>query len=96
LARILESQSGDVNSLHHQAVRSVGPMHRIVATSADGIIEAIERVSENKMDAEDRWEIGVQWHPEKLSDAPSARLFKAFVDVCRRSHENRETRRSRE
>jgi putative glutamine amidotransferase len=89
LVSIMESQSGDVNSLHHQAVRSVGPMHRVVATSADGIIEAIEHVRACDADADATWEIGVQWHPEKMSDPASRRLFKAFVDACRTSHENR-------
>lgn len=91
LARIFESQTGDVNSLHHQAVRAVGPMHRVVATSADGIIEAIEHVSACEADAEGdvSWEIGVQWHPEKMSGPASERLFEAFVDACRTRHENR-------
>ncbi len=69
-----------VNSLHHQAVREPGPAHRVVARAADGVIEAIEAVGEDPT----RWEIGVQWHPEKREDATSEALFRAFVDAARR------------
>ena len=81
LASILGDETCEVNSLHQQAVRRVGPMHRAVATSSDGVIEAIERSS----DSEEGWELGVQWHPEKMADEPSRRLFRAFVDACRGS-----------
>jgi putative glutamine amidotransferase len=86
LARILGSRSDQVNSLHQQAVRGAGPRYRVVATSPDGVIEAIER----RGDPAESWELGVQWHPEKLMNqsgelnASSDRLFRAFVDACRR------------
>jgi putative glutamine amidotransferase len=79
LAGILGCEEVSVNSLHHQAVRCVGPMHSIVATSPDGVIEAIERAQVAHGDA---WEIGVQWHPEKMQDDASERLFSAFVAAC--------------
>ena len=50
-----------VNSFHHQAVAAAGPHLRVVATSPDGIIEAVES-SEHKA------VMGVQWHPEWLGD----------------------------
>lgn len=78
LAKILAADSGKVNSLHQQAVRSVGPSHQVVARSPDGVIEAIERRDEPG----GRWELGVQWHPEKMSNDSSDRLFRAFVDAC--------------
>jgi putative glutamine amidotransferase len=81
LALILGSHGCHVNSLHQQAVRRVGPMHRAVATSPDGVIEAIERID----DEAKIWELGVQWHPEKMADDSSERLFSAFVSACRRS-----------
>lgn len=46
-----------VNSFHHQAVGDAGPRLRVTATSADGVIEAVES-------AEMKPVIGVQWHPE--------------------------------
>lgn len=69
-----------VNSLHHQAVLEVGRTHRVVARSPDGVIEAIEAVDDEAA----RWEIGVQWHPEKREDETSQALFLAFVDAARR------------
>lgn len=81
LADILGTRKILVNSLHHQAVRRVGPMHRVVASSPDGVIEALERYT----DATGPWEIGVQWHPEKMLEDSSNRLFRAFVDACRRT-----------
>ena len=81
LARILGSEVCEVNSLHQQAVRQVGPMHRVVASSSDGVIEAIERSDAGT----DIWELGVQWHPEKIADQSSRRLFRAFVSACQKS-----------
>ena len=50
-----------VNSFHHQAVDNPGDKFRAVATSLDGIIEAMES-------SEYKSVIGVQWHPECLAD----------------------------
>ena len=81
LAQILGSETCSVNSLHQQAVRRVGPMHRVVATSSDGVIEAIEQSDpDTKV-----WELGVQWHPEKMPEDSSRRIFRAFVAACRDS-----------
>lgn len=75
LAALVGAGAHPVNSLHHQAIRATGDAHRIAARSSDGVIEAIE--------ASDRWEIGVQWHPEKMDERTSAALFGAFVDAAR-------------
>ncbi len=75
LASILGAGAHPVNSLHHQAVRAIGETHRIAATASDGVIEAIEDL--------DRWEIGVQWHPEKMDESTSPALFAAFVEAAR-------------
>lgn len=86
LASLLGSRRDQVNSLHQQAVRDAGPRYEVVATSPDGVIEAIER----RGDRAKSWELGVQWHPEKMIDASgesnpsSERIFRAFVDACRR------------
>ena len=50
-----------VNSFHHQAVSDAGRRFRVVARSADGVIEAIESNEYKSI-------IGVQWHPECLAD----------------------------
>ena len=77
LSRILGQDTVLVNSQHHQAVDRVAPGFILAALSEDGIVEAIE-----KPDA--RFCLGVQWHPEWLSDADPAMqgLFDAFVNAC--------------
>lgn len=61
-----------VNSFHHQSVQRVAEDFKITATSLDGTIEAIEMCC-------DKFVVGVQWHPEDLSDHYSKALFRAFV-----------------
>jgi len=78
LARTLGATMGSVNSFHHQAVAEVGTRHRIVARSPDGVVEAIEAAS-----AKGPFELGVQWHPEKLDTPESRALFADFVSSCR-------------
>lgn len=77
LSSILGQDTVLVNSQHHQAVDRVAPGFTLAALSEDGIVEAIE-----KPDA--RFCLGVQWHPEWLSDADPAMqgLFDAFVNAC--------------
>ena len=77
LSRILGQDTVLVNSQHHQAVDRIAPGFTLAALSEDGIVEAIE-----KPDA--RFCLGVQWHPEWLSDADPAMqgLFDAFVNAC--------------
>lgn len=77
LSRILGQDTVLVNSQHHQAVDRVAPGFTLAALSEDGIVEAIE-----KPDA--GFCLGVQWHPEWLSDADPAMqsLFDAFVSAC--------------
>jgi len=95
LGAILESTEEHVNSLHHQAVGAVGPGHRAVAHGPGGVIEAIEISRESSArpskkpspepseSTRSRWEIGVQWHPEKMEEDSSTRLFNAFVEASR-------------
>jgi putative glutamine amidotransferase len=70
-----------VNSTHHQAIRDVAPDWRAVGHAPDGVIEAIERET-----SDGAFALAVQWHPEELwqlDDAPTRRLFHAFVDAAR-------------
>ena len=61
LFNIYKEEKVMVNSFHHQAVAEAGDKFRVVAKSADGIIEAIES-------AEFKSILGVQWHPECLEE----------------------------
>ncbi len=47
----------EVNSFHHQAVKTPADGLRTVAVSPDGVIEAVESTGHKSI-------IGVQWHPE--------------------------------
>lgn len=76
LAAIVGSATMEVNSAHHQAVRTPGPRLVANAHAPDGVIEGIESPSH-------RFCIGVQWHPEFLIDPGDARLLAAFADAAR-------------
>ena len=71
-----------VNTLHHQAVDSVGAGLVVSATAPDGTIEAVEGAGE-------RLVLGVQWHPELLpGHEEHASLFAWLVSAAgaRRAH----------
>jgi putative glutamine amidotransferase len=88
------SVSVAVNSFHHQAVNRVAPGFVAVASTHDGIIEAIEPKGKgNKAGGEPclygtphPFTVGVQWHPERMEqlDKHAERLFLAFTDACRK------------
>ena len=63
-----------VNTLHHQAVKSVGQGLRIAAYSEDGLIEALD-VPDHP------FALGVQWHPEMMASGHPKQmaLFRRFV-----------------
>jgi len=68
-----------VNSRHHQGVTPdrLAPSLAPLACSPDGFVEAVES-------REQRWLLGVQWHPERPEMHPAAApLFAAFVEACR-------------
>jgi putative glutamine amidotransferase len=77
LAKLAGEDAVEVNSFHHQAVDTVGRNLNIVATSPDGVVEAVE-------DATGRFIVGVQWHPERgfQDDAFSQALFQAFIHAA--------------
>ncbi len=77
IAAVFGSGELRVNSMHHQGVRDVGAGLVVSAIAPDGLVEGVEG-------ANGRYVVGVQWHPEALTDSqPSAkRLFEEFVDVA--------------
>jgi putative glutamine amidotransferase len=78
LARAGESDA-QVNSSHHQAIRTPGDNLRVTAVSPnDGVIEAIE------LDAPNHFVVGVQWHPERTyaQSEFSRAIFSAFVQAA--------------
>ena len=74
LGQIAGRNTWQVNSRHHQAVRTVGGGLRISAfDSEDGTIEALEHT-------EKRFVLAVQWHPEDqaLVDPGQLEIFRSF------------------
>ena len=76
LAQLIDEIDIEVNSLHHQAVKTVAPQLRVTGQSDDGVIEALES-------RERRFMIAVQWHPEEIDDLGWVRrLFQGFVKAA--------------
>ncbi len=73
---ILGSEEIMVNSLHHNTITEVGNDFDITIKSEDGLIEGIEY---NK---DDKFIIGVQFHPEILPQFNN--LFKIFIEECQK------------
>ena len=80
LSEILGRTIFQVNSSHHQAVKTVPRSLRISASSPDGVIEAVE-------DPNRRFFLGVQWHPEYLYRRYPVHkaIFEALVSAARGS-----------
>ena len=71
---ILEKLYGEkleVNSLHHQSIKTLGKDFSASATSNDGIVEGIEH-SQLPI-------VAVQWHPEMLDTRDSDPIFRWLV-----------------
>lgn len=83
LESILGSEEIEVNSMHHQAVRTLGKGLVAVAHAPDQIIEGIELEDSGAR----RFVIGVQWHPEELfrKDPAARALFAALVSASRKT-----------
>ncbi len=78
LADILEAESIQTNTHHHQAVDKVADGYIVSATAEDGIIEGIEPVGDFT------YVIGVQSHPESLQRSAQKqwqKLFSSFVQA---------------
>ena len=78
LRQIIRLDALEVNTTHHQAVKKVGNGLLVNATAGDGLIEGIESSRHSFV-------LGVQWHPEVLSQTQpdQRRIFTAFVSFCK-------------
>ena len=75
LSKLLGAAVLSVNSHHHQMVRQIAPPLQAAAYSEDGVIEALSPC----VGAYQGYCWAVQWHPERLTDAASKRLFSSFI-----------------
>jgi gamma-glutamyl-gamma-aminobutyrate hydrolase PuuD len=72
MAKVLDTDAIDVNSLHHQAIDRCADDLVVVGIEEHGIIEAVEHPDEPIL--------GVQWHPELIAHLePHHRLFTWLV-----------------
>jgi putative glutamine amidotransferase len=80
LFEIIGKSKVRVNSFHHQAAKVIAPGLKVTAHAAgDGLVEGLELPDQ-------RFFLGVQWHPECLHNYPEHQaLFKAFVEAARSS-----------
>ncbi len=78
LAHILGETHLQVNSAHHQAVKTPGQGMKVIARAPDGIIEATWCMDHPFC-------LSVQWHPEALVQrVPTMyRLFSALIEAAR-------------
>lgn len=85
LATMLPALELNVNSSHHQAVRTLGEGLRVNAHAPDGIIEGAE-------DPRHPFYVGVQWHPEDMTGEEGAKtLFAAFLRAAKQYAETKRT-----
>lgn len=69
----------DVNSYHHQCIKTLGETLRTTAIAPDGIIEAVES-------SVFPFAVGVQWHPEcmYMENEPMKNLFLLFIRASKK------------
>jgi putative glutamine amidotransferase len=81
LLEICGTETGEVNSAHHQSVDKPASSLKISAISNPSVVEAMEW--ENP--TEKSWLVMVQWHPERMRDLSSpfsVNLKKSFLAAC--------------
>jgi putative glutamine amidotransferase len=79
LRAIVETDTLQINSFHHQAIKEVGAGLVVTGVAEDGVVESVEAIDHP-------WAVGVQWHPERHEASagdgdPDRRLFAAFAAI---------------
>ncbi len=77
LYKLLGTDTLEVNSYHHQAIRDKAESLKTMAVSEDGLTEAVEMPGK-------RFVWALQWHPEfsYKTDEYSRKIFEEFVRAC--------------
>ena len=95
MARMYPGQSrGRVNTVHHQAIKELGPGLQVEARSVpDGLVEAV-RYQPEASGATAPWIYAVQWHPEFQDPAdqsllPTAHLRDSFLQAAMERRQRR-------
>lgn len=66
----------EVNSSHHQAVKDVARGLHPFAFAPDGVTEAFYYSLKHP------FLLGVQWHPERMNNKISGKVFNSFIEAC--------------
>jgi putative glutamine amidotransferase len=79
LETVLGAELVQVNSMHHQGIKTLAPGLAPSAYSPDGMVEGVEGSNGHFL-------LGVQWHPEELAEnhPEMRRLFQAFIAAAGR------------
>ena len=73
LSDLIGSTRAEVNSLHHQGLKTIAPGLEALATAPDGLVEAFRLPSHP-------FGLAVQWHPEWMPDVPEMQaIFRLFA-----------------
>ena len=84
LANILGKEKATVNSFHHQAIKAVPSGMKVVAQSADGIVEAVERCGKIEgFNDGGGWILGVQFHPEAITNGGNLEFLPIFKTLVK-------------
>ena len=85
LAEVLGADEVEVNSMHHQGIKTLGRGLTASAWAPDQLVEGVELPHDN------RFILGVQWHPEELigHSEPARRLFSALVTYAARARDRK-------
>ncbi len=79
LYEVIKRDNINVNSRHSYKIKDPGSF-KVVATSPDGVVEAIENTAHP-------FQIGVQWHPEDMvnHEESSKRIFQKFIEIAKKA-----------
>ena len=82
LKEVVESNTGNINGAHHQAIGRLSDELIATATSPDGVIEAAEL----KVKEGESWMLAVQWHPERMKsdEVCSKNIREAFLAATKK------------
>lgn len=78
LAEILAADKVEVNSWHHQGIKTVGTNLKVIATAEDGMIEALQK-------SDSRFVLGLQFHPEWQYVEGNQQMLAIFEELNRQA-----------
>ena len=77
----------EINSFHHQGIDTLADALQVMATTEDGLIEAVYHPGATHA-------MAVQWHPEMLAphQPEAAEIFRSLIEAATRYSESRDSR----